>query len=81
MNIRNDSTGDITPHGAGAWGMFRRLRILRGGQIVEDIDLYGRLHEHFYMMKPSKKRENDAIEGFGDNVPLPELKKWCALHR
>ena len=71
MNIRNDSAAEIAPLVAGAWGMFRRMRILCGGQIVEDIDLYGRLHEQFHMMKPKEKRENDAIEGFGNNVGLP----------
>ena len=73
MTIKNDSAVDITPRVAGAWGTFRSLRILCGGQIVEDTDLYGRLHEQFHMMKPSEKRENDAIEGFGDNAlaPLP----------
>ena len=48
--------------------MFRRLRILCGGQTVEDIDLYGRLHEQFHMMKPSEKRMNNAIENF--DAPL-----------
>ena len=48
--------------------MFRRLRILCGGQIVEDIDMYGRLHEQFHMMKQSEKRVNDAIEHF--DAPL-----------
>lgn len=66
MNIKNDSAADITPRVAGPWGMFRRLRILCGGQICEDLDLYGRLHEQFHMMKPTEKRENDAIEGFGE---------------
>ena len=37
---------------------------------MEDIDLYGRLHEQFHMIKPSEKRANDAIEGF-DNVAWP----------
>ena len=50
--------------------MFRRLRILCGGQIVEDIDLYGRLHEQFHMMKPKEKLENDVIKGFGSNAAL-----------
>ena len=45
--------------------MFRRMRVLRGGQIVEDIDQYGRLHEMLHMMKPSEKRAHDSIEGFG----------------
>lgn len=65
MNVKNDASNAITPRVAGAWGMFRRLRILCGGQIVEDIDEYGRLHEMFHMMKPKEKRENDSIEGFG----------------
>ena len=55
--------------------MFRRLRIICGGQIVEDIDLYGRLHEQFHMMKPKEKRENDAIEGFGANAAVPVGKE------
>ena len=50
MIITNDSAAEIKPDVAGAWGMFRRLRILCGGQIVENIDLYGRLHEQFHMM-------------------------------
>ena len=37
MHARNDSAAPITAHFAGARGMFRRLRILCGGQIVEDI--------------------------------------------
>ena len=55
MRVRNDSVAPITPIVAGAWGMFRCLRILRGGQIVEDIDLYGRLHEQSHMMNPKEK--------------------------
>ena len=54
MNARNKAAQPTTPHVLGAWGMFRRLRILCGGQLVEDIDNYGRLHEQFHMMKPSK---------------------------
>ena len=41
------------------------MRVICGGQIVEDIDNYNRLHEMYHMMKPSEKRINDAIEGFG----------------
>ena len=35
-------------------------------QIIEDIDNYGRLHQMFHLMKPSEKRKNDGIEGFGN---------------
>jgi hypothetical protein len=55
----------LQPLVAGPWGFFRRMRVICGGQIVEDIDNYNRLHEMVHMMKPSEKRINDAIEGFG----------------
>ena len=45
-------------------GFFKRLRVICGGQIVEDIDNYSRLHEMFHNMRPTEKRLNDAIEGF-----------------
>ena len=38
-----------------------------GGQIVEDIDHYNRLHEMVDIMKPTEKRLNDMVEGFGTN--------------
>ena len=36
--VKKDSTTNITSLASGPWGIFRRLRILCGGQIVEDID-------------------------------------------
>ena len=77
MTIKNDSTAEITPHVAGAWSMFRRLRILCGGQNVEDIDLCGRLHEKFHMMKPTEKRTNDESEGFDDALGANAKKVAC----
>ena len=68
MNVKNNGANPITPSVAGPWGMFSRLRVLCAGAIIEDIDLYGRLHEQFHMMRPSEKRVNDAIEGFGNPV-------------
>jgi hypothetical protein len=73
-NITNTSTANpqpplvadhLVPLVAGPWGFFRRMRVICGGQIVEDIDNYNRLHEMYHMMKPTEKRLNDAIEGFG----------------
>ena len=77
MAIKNDSAAGIEPHVAGAWGMFRRMRILCGGQIVDDIDPYGRLHEQFHMMKPKEKRENDEIEGFDGVLGANAEKVVC----
>ena len=66
MNVKNDHASNaITPRVAGPWGMFRRMRLLCGGQIVEDIDQYGCFYDMFHMMKPSGKCANDSIEGFG----------------
>ena len=55
MDIKNDSAADITPRVARAWGMFSRFRVLCSSAIIEDIDLYGRLHEQFHMMMLSEK--------------------------
>ena len=71
MDITNTTTladaanSDLKPKVSGAWGFFKRMRILCGGQIVEDIDEFNRLSEMYHMMKPTNKRQNDAIEGFG----------------
>ena len=54
MNVTNKSAANIRPLVAGPWGMFSRLRVLCSGAIIEDIDLYGRLHEQFHMMMPSE---------------------------
>ena len=77
MLVRNKINTDTTPHIKGPWGMFRRLSILRGGQIVEDIDLYGRLHEQFHMMKPTGKRTNDEIEGLDVTLGANAEKMVC----
>jgi hypothetical protein len=49
----------------GAWGFFRRARLISSGQVVEDIDYYNRLHEMFHILQPTNHRNNDLIEGFG----------------
>ena len=66
FDVTNNSSDPIYPIVANGWGLFKRMRVLCGGQIIEDIDNYGRLHQLFHMMKPSEKRSNDSIEGFGD---------------
>jgi len=52
----------------GPWSFFRRLRILCGGQIVEDIDYYNRAHQMFHMLQPEEVRQNDDIEGFRNKL-------------
>ena len=74
MDVKNPDSANITPIVSGAWGMFRRLRILCAGQIIEDIDGCSRLSGQFHMMKPADKRANDDIEGFGAKDPVPAGK-------
>ena len=50
---------------SGPWSFFRRVRILAGGQILEDMDDYNCIHEMFHMLQDPKNRINDNIEGFG----------------
>ena len=49
---------------SGAWGLFSRMRILAGGQVLEEIDNYNRVHEMIECM--STTDNNDYGEGFGN---------------
>lgn len=49
------------------WGMFRRVRLLCGSQLVEDIDQYGRVHEMMNILTATHSRANEGVEGFGFN--------------
>ena len=50
---------------SGPHAFFRRLRVVCGGQIVEDIDDYNRVCEMFNVLQSKSVRENDEIEGTG----------------
>jgi hypothetical protein len=63
-----DGAKTLRPRVPGPWVFFRRVRVLCGGQIVEDIDDYNRIHQMFHLMKPTDRRFNDFIEGFGFNT-------------
>ena len=53
----------ISPHGAFC---FTRMRILAGGQVVEQIDHYNRTCEMYSRLLPHNTKASDAdIEGFG----------------
>ena len=52
---------------SGPWCFFRRLRVLAGGQLIEDIDYYNRVHELFHSYQSANVRLNDAAEGFLTN--------------
>ena len=45
--------------------LFRRLRIIAGGQVIEDIDYYNRVYHMIHSVLPAERRLNDYAEGFG----------------
>jgi hypothetical protein len=55
---------ELRPIG-GPWSFFRRMRLMAGGTIIEDIDNYARTHQMFHTLVAPSKRHNDLIEGFG----------------
>ena len=50
---------------SGGWCFFQRLRVLIGGQVVEDILDYNRVADMFYVLTPENVRKNEDIEKFG----------------
>ena len=42
------------------------MRILAGGQILEYIDMYNRVHEMLSIFSARYSRQNDYAEGFGN---------------
>jgi len=75
----SSATNSLLPI-SGPWGLFRRLRILCGGQVVEDIDNYARTHEMFSLLQPRDTRENDDIEGFGNGLPNSSTNSYEAQY-
>jgi hypothetical protein len=50
---------------SGPWCMFRRVRLLAAGQVVEDIGYYSRVHEMMDVLTSTHSRINESVEGFG----------------
>ena len=63
-NTNGTAANRLRPIG-GPWSFFSRMRILAGGQILEDIDMYNRVHEMFNNFINEGSRYNDFAEGFG----------------
>ena len=63
-NISTDASKYLKTIG-GPWSFFRRMRLMAGGTVIEDIDNYARTHKMFLTLVSPSKRANDTIEGFG----------------
>jgi hypothetical protein len=67
FNLKNndaDAAKKLRPLG-GPWGFFQRMRVLCGGQLVEDIMDYNRIHQMMHILIARESRENDSAEAFG----------------
>jgi len=64
--INNTATesGKLLHFLSGPWCVFRRMRVICGGTIIEDVDQYARVCELFHTLSSSAKRRNDSILGF-----------------
>jgi hypothetical protein len=61
----NDSTeAKVLRPISGPWSFWRRMRILCGGQVIEDFE-YGRVHEMMSHFHSEDARDNEDVEGFG----------------
>ena len=50
----------------GSWSMFSRMRILAGGQSLDGMDMYSRVHELYNVITTADCRINEFAEGFAD---------------
>ena len=64
-NTNNAAAHRLRPLG-GPWAFFSRMRMLAGGQIHEDIDMYYRVNEMFNIFSESDSRKVDYAEGCGN---------------
>ena len=70
LEVVNDDTTvvrQLRPLG-GPRMFFRRLRVLCGGQIIEVVDYYNRMHEMFHHLTTTDCRSDLDIEGFDSRV-------------
>jgi len=65
FDVVNDDEEKYLRPVSGPWSFFRRVRPLAGGQLLEDIDYYNRVHEMMEILSASDSRNNEAVEGFG----------------
>jgi hypothetical protein len=74
FDLRNNDP--ITAHNlrpiGGPHSFFRRMRILMGGTLVEDIDSYNRTHQMFDQLIAGDSRKNKMVEGFGQEIDIAE---------
>ena len=59
----------------GPSSFFRRMRVLIGNQLVEDIDQFNRVSYMFDTLRARHVRENEDCEGFDDRFDQPDYQE------
>ena len=71
--VKNDhASADLVPYVHGIHNWFRRLRIIIGGQVVEDVDNYNRIVQMFTLMMDKEKQKNDCNESWSGTLDLTQ---------
>ena len=78
FDVRNTGTAPLRVL-AGPYSFFRRMRILCGNQLVEDIDYYNRVHYMFDILRAKHVRENEDAEGFEDRFDSDVMQKLLLI--
>jgi len=71
--VVNSTTNVLRPVGQPHL-FFKRLRVLAGGQVVEDIQDFGRNSELIASLQNDHVRDNDDIQGFGGRFDSNDIK-------
>jgi hypothetical protein len=76
FDVRNTNNTANTPLRVlgGPYSFFRRMRVLCGNQLVEDIDYYNRVHYMFDIMRARHVRQNEDAEAFEDRFDSPDFQ-------
>ena len=74
VNMDSDAAKELRPLG-GPGSFFRRMRVLCGGQVVEDIDNYNRVHQMFSFLTAEDSSKNVDAEAFGMQWDIRDNKK------
>ncbi len=77
LNNVTTTAGKFLRNVGGPWSYFRRMRLMAGGTVIEDIDNYARTHQQFHALVSPTQRQNDTIEGFGFEG---DILRNCGVH-
>ena len=79
--MNNDANHGLILYVHGIHNWFRRLRVIIGGQVVEDIDNYNRVCQMFTVMMDKEKQKNDANESWGGSADLAATPATLAANK